>query len=170
MTSPSDATQHLNATIRSSKSVVKKAQEELAKEPQDLDELAQRLSGLQSKEIRLKEAYEKRENEIAASQVENKEDLYFQLMDSQDENLDNLQRAIRALEKIVVTVKSEAPVAVTEVRHKINAPAIKLLTFDGTTAEFAPFWDNFESQIGKRTDLSAVDKLAYLKGQLKGAA
>ena len=91
-------------------------------------------------------------------------------MDSQDENLDNLQRAIRALEKIVVTVKTEAPVAVTEVRHKINAPAIKLLTFDGTTAEFAPFWDNFESQIGKRTDLSAVDKLAYLKGQLKGTA
>ena len=60
MTSPSNVTQHLNATIRSSKSVVKKAQEELAKEPQDLDELAQRLSGLQSKEIRLKEAYEKR--------------------------------------------------------------------------------------------------------------
>ena len=169
MSQPSKATLTLNATITSSKVLEKKAREELAAEPKDLAKLESTLKGLQGKLQRLTQAYEEREDEITSGETLSETEL-GKLMDSQDEILGLLRTVIIMIEKEVslATVKNEPPVA--EIRTKVHAPAIKLLTFDGTTADFAPFWDNFESQIGRRKDIPDVDKLAYLKGQLKGEA
>ena len=170
MANLTQATKTLNATIGSSVSLEGKARQVLAEEPRDLAKLESMLKSLLAKEERLTDAYKKRENEINQSSGDDTQALLMGLLDDQDVNLGLLQTVINTIEKEVslATVKNEPPV--TEIRTKVHAPAIKLLTFDGTTADFAPFWDNFESQIGRRKDIPEVDKLAYLKGQLKGEA
>ena len=144
--------------------------EGLAEDPRDLAKLESTLKSLLAKEERLTDAYKKRENEINQSSGDDPQALLMALLDDQDVNLGLIQTVINTIEKemSLATVKHEPPV--TEIRTKVHAPAIKLLTFDGTTADFAPFWDNFESQIGRHKDIPEVDKLAYLKGQLKGEA
>jgi len=52
--------------------------------------------------------------------------------------------------------------------HKL--PTLQSPSFNGETLEFEAFWDQFEAQIGKRSDLSKVSKLQYLKTCLKGSA
>lgn len=49
-------------------------------------------------------------------------------------------------------------------------PCIQLPTFSGNLVEYESFIDQFEAQIGNRTDLEPVTKLQYLKTQLKGRA
>ena len=54
----------------------------------------------------------------------------------------------------------------TSTRPKL--PSIQLPTFSGDLGEYESFIDQFEAQIGGRTDLEPVTKLQYLKTQLKG--
>ena len=49
-------------------------------------------------------------------------------------------------------------------------PSIQLPTFPGDLGEYESFIDQFQAQIGCRTDLEPVTKLQYLKAQLKGRA
>lgn len=57
---------------------------------------------------------------------------------------------------------------VTSTRPKL--PSIQLPIFSGGLGEYESFIDQFEAQIGGRTDLEPVTKLQYLKTQLKGLA
>ena len=56
----------------------------------------------------------------------------------------------------------------TSTRPKL--PSIQLPTFSGDLGEYESFIDQFEAQIGGRTDLEPVTKLQYLKTQLKRQA
>ena len=49
-------------------------------------------------------------------------------------------------------------------------PKLELPTFDGNMKKWHDFWDLFETAIHTRPDLAEIEKLQYLKGQLKGAA
>lgn len=49
-------------------------------------------------------------------------------------------------------------------------PKLELPTFDGEPKKWYDFWDIFNAAIHSRSDLAEIEKLQYLKGQLKGAA
>jgi len=45
---------------------------------------------------------------------------------------------------------------------------MELQTFEGKVSQWKPFWDNFHSLIGNKPEISNVEKLNYLRGQLRG--
>ena len=49
-------------------------------------------------------------------------------------------------------------------------PKLELPIFDGEPKKWFDFWDVFNAAIHTRSDLAEIEKLQYLKGQLKGAA
>ncbi len=55
-------------------------------------------------------------------------------------------------------------------RQYIVKSMIQLPTFSGDLEEYESFTDQFQAQIGYKTDLQPVTKLQYLKSQLKGRA
>lgn len=57
-----------------------------------------------------------------------------------------------------------------EASTRPKLPSIQLPTFSGDLGEYEAFMDQFQAQIGYRTDLEPVTKLQYLKTQLKGRA
>lgn len=58
----------------------------------------------------------------------------------------------------------------TSTQPIIKLPQVKLLFFKGNPIDWPSFWDCFESNIHKRTDLSGSQKFTYLIGQLEGPA
>ena len=52
----------------------------------------------------------------------------------------------------------------------VKLPKLDLPTFFGEETKFFAFWESFESQIHRRSDLSSVDKFRFLKRALKGPA
>ena len=52
----------------------------------------------------------------------------------------------------------------------VKLPQIKLPVFDNTTVGWTELFDSFKAAVHDREDLSSVQKLNYLKGQLRGDA
>ncbi|XP_062704225.1 uncharacterized protein LOC134286608 [Aedes albopictus] len=53
---------------------------------------------------------------------------------------------------------------------RVKLPELNLPKFSGKLEDWCVFRDSFESAIGSRTDISAVEKLQYLKGVVQGEA
>lgn len=85
-----------------------------------------------------------------------------------EEDLASLQDIIEILnEALDVPVQSET---LQRLPARTTLPAVKLPFFDGTVMQFQGFGEQFQDTVGSREDLKPIDKLCYLKGQLKGEA
>jgi len=54
--------------------------------------------------------------------------------------------------------------------HPVKLPSLDLPKFDGTITKFREFWDMFSASVDSSPALDDVQKFAYLKGCLRGAA
>lgn len=52
----------------------------------------------------------------------------------------------------------------------VKLPKLQLVTFDGDVLKWNEFWDSFSASVHRNETLNAIDKMNYLKGQLKGSA
>ena len=85
-----------------------------------------------------------------------------------EEDLASLQDIIEILnEALDVPVQSET---LQRLPARTTLPAVKLPFSDGTVMQFQGFGEQFQDTVGSREDLKPIDKLCYLKGQLKGEA
>ena len=101
------------------------------------------------------------------------------IADSQEDYIEECESLIYKLKEFVQqkedksssnSVSSENSSFNNSQSQRVKLPCIKLETFDGTFAHWTSFWDNFEANIHSRTDITNVDKFAYLKGVLLGNA
>ena len=88
----------------------------------------------------------------------------------------DLFKAIIAFEEVLNKTKKE-PVEVNEPTPaqaeksvRVKLPKLDPKTFDGKAYEWQEFWDCFESSVHTNKQLSDVDKFAYLRSMVKGAA
>ena len=54
--------------------------------------------------------------------------------------------------------------------HNTKLPTLQLPTFSGNPIEWKHFWQIYENEIDRRSDLTGAQKFCYLKGQLKDEA
>ena len=52
----------------------------------------------------------------------------------------------------------------------VKLPTLSLPTFSGDYTEWNSFWDLFKAGVHQKTEISEVEKLIYLRGQLEGSA
>lgn len=114
-------------------------------------------------------AYFKLESALLEGECED-EDLekvqveYYELKANYQQNLYALTDKETPDHAGITTEQPQTPCSST----KPKLPTIQLPTFSGSLDEYEPFIDQFQVQIGNRTDLEPVTKLHYLKAQLKG--
>lgn len=60
--------------------------------------------------------------------------------------------------------------AATTQNVRVKLPKLEAKRFNGKVEEWQEFWDSYESSIHKNQSLSNVDKFAYLRGLVGGAA
>ena len=53
---------------------------------------------------------------------------------------------------------------------KVKLPKLELKPFDGNILNWQPFWDSFQSSIDSNSNISPVDKFAYLQSFLSPSA
>ena len=53
---------------------------------------------------------------------------------------------------------------------KVKLPKLELKPFDGNILNWQPFWDRFQSSIDSNSNISPVDKFAYLQSFLSPSA
>ena len=53
---------------------------------------------------------------------------------------------------------------------KVKLPKLELKPFDGNILNWQPFWDSFQSSIDSNSNISPVDKFAYLQSYLSPSA
>lgn len=103
-------------------------------------------------------------NERIADLLTEGEELHDEVIsDMQYEEV--VQKALVKLDKVL---KSKG--TPTNQKSFIKLPEISLPRFSGDPALWTGFWDLFQCSVHGRTDLSEVQKLTYLKGQLEGEA
>ena len=54
--------------------------------------------------------------------------------------------------------------------NAVRLPKLDLCTFSGNTLEWQPFWDSFNAAVNSNPTISDVQKLNYLRSQLRGEA
>jgi len=61
-----------------------------------------------------------------------------------------------------------------ELQHGVNTsvrlPRLDLPTFSGDALEWQPFWDGFDVAVNSNPAISSIQKLNYLRSQLRGEA
>ena len=53
---------------------------------------------------------------------------------------------------------------------KVKLPKLELKPFDGNILNWQPFWDRFQSSIDSNSNISPVDKFAYLQSFLSSSS
>lgn len=140
------------------KKLLEQIEEHLQGQELDFHQLKVWKAQLERKISTLRDLYDTRVSEVEGKEVDD-------LICEQAEYEDRLQSAV-----IKIMEKVDKPQPKDFQPNRIKLPTVRLPEFEGETAEWDSFWDQFDSNIHARSDLSEVDKLNYLKGQLKGNA
>lgn len=138
--------------------VLEQIEEHLRERELDFHQLKIWKAQLERKVTTLRDLYDKRVSEAEGKEVDD-------LICEQAEYEDRLQSAI-----IKIKERLEKHQPKDSQPNKVKLPTVRLPEFEGEAVEWDSFWDQFDSNIHSRSDLTEVDKLSYLKGQLKGNA
>ena len=152
---------HLTRAINNCSTVV-------ASDVVDIDKLETSIEFLESKWPGYEQAYLELEAATITdgSELGNVEDDYYSVWDNYQQQLVNFKVHLRSLKDKTSKQASHKPLEATAgILDKPKLPEIKLPIFSGDYTEFDSFYDQFQAQIGKRTDLDPVIKLQYLKSQ-----
>lgn len=141
----------------------------ISSETIDVDKLETAIAFLEGKWPGYEAAYMKLEAIMIASDevydTSSEQEEYYTVWESYQ---DSLARFKSHLRNVGENTQTESPRVSTKAIAKL--PIIKLPQFSGDYTEYESFFDQFQAQIGKRSDLEPVTKLQYLKSQLKGSA
>ena len=55
-------------------------------------------------------------------------------------------------------------------KSNIKLPTLELMKFDGNLLKWQEFWDSFDTTVNRNPSLEDIDKLNYLRTQLRGEA
>ena len=102
-------------------------------------------------------------------------------IDQADVFKEKVQRAIIdatgviTAKEVVPPVREHSTVAtppplVSHTTARVKLPKLSIKKFNGDLTKWSTFWDTFESSIHQNTELSPIDKFAYLNSFLEGSA
>lgn len=139
----------------------------LQQEEVDVVEYQNVIKCLESKWAQYDECYLKVEEYLLAD--EDTEEEIVKLQDDYYQIQSNYQKYITKLRtKVTASTKSNQSPTTKEVSCLPKLPNIHLPTFSGDITDYESFMDQFQAQIGSRSDLEPVSKLHYLRSQLRG--
>ena len=114
------------------------------------------------------------------SKIEEYEQIEAEIFDAEEfkEVLENILSDIDGALQPQVSNVSENPLTDTDTgeteiqKTKVSCklPKLSLKRFNGDPSMWMQFWDSFESAVHKNSELSEIDKINYLRGQLEGRA
>ena len=88
-----------------------------------------------------------------------------------DKTADEAIAYMTTVETVLAKINDRiASLKVSNSSSNIKLPQLQLTRFSGCPTEWNSFWDLFETSVHNRSDLSNIQKLTYLKGQLDGPA
>ena len=70
----------------------------------------------------------------------------------------------------IVTPPPPPPPTLPTATTRVKLPKLSLKRFNGDLTKWSTFWDSFESSIHQNSDLSSIDKFAYLNSLVEGSA
>ena len=72
-----------------------------------------------------------------------------------------------SIRKLIWTETPPTPTLTSEEHQDVKLPKLSAPTFDGKITSWTSFWEQFHIVIDSRTNISNVEKLAYLRNSLK---
>lgn len=158
---------HITRAINSCNGVI-------AGTPIDTDILETSISFLETKWPVYEQCYMKYEEalitEKGEAELTSAQEAYYAVWEDYQNKLVQFKSKLRSAKSQTTTTQNSTPGAQATASVRPKLPIIKLPFFPGDYTEYEAFYDQFQAQVGSRSDLEPVTKLQYLKSQLKGNA
>jgi len=143
-------------------------------EQENIENVKKVLKEVCSNRDRLEELHSEKESELTkllennpgSEEIENSVN---QELEKIEEYINRIQSAVATAETLIERELERTPLERDKDSACIRLPKITLPKFSGNVLEYVEFHEGFETAINK-SNLSGVEKFAYLKGQLSGEA